>query len=265
MGKNDQRSERTKFSLRNNISPIQFFLHSSLRLNFMNCLIVDDNNIARTTLIQLASQISDLRVSGDFENAMEAYNYLISHNIDLLLLDIEMPGMSGVELTKQLASKRPLIIYTTSKKEYATEAFDLNVVDYITKPITPSRFLQAIDKAREILNSKKTEIKSDEDSFVFIRDSNNIRRLKMDDILFAEAMGDYVKLHTTHKFYAVHTTLKAVENRLPESKFIKVHRSFIVALSKIDTIQDGAIVISGKSIPVADAFRAALNARMKVL
>lgn len=231
----------------------------------MNCLIVDDNKIARTTLIHLASQISDLRVSGDFAHAMEAYNYLISHSVDLLLLDIEMPGMTGVELARHLGVKRPLIIFTTSKKEYAIEAFDLNVVDYITKPITPARFLQAIDKAREIIDSRKTEVESDEDSFVFIRDSNHIRRLKMDDILFAEAMGDYVKLHTTQKFYAVHTTLKAVENRLPESKFIKVHRSFIVALSKIDTIQDGAIVIFGKSIPVADAYRAALNARMKVL
>lgn len=231
----------------------------------MNCLIVDDNKIARTTLIQLASQISDLQVSGDFENAMDAYNYLIPNSVDLLLLDIEMPGMTGVELTKHLGTKRPLIIFTTSKKEYATEAFDLNVVDYITKPISTARFLQAIDKVREIVDSKKTEVKSDEDSFVFIRDGNNIRRLKMDDILFAEAMGDYVKLHTTQKFYAVHTTLKAVEMRLPESKFIKVHRSFIVALSKIDTIQDGAIVISGKSIPVADAYRSALNARMKVI
>ncbi len=241
------------------------FLHSFRRLYYMNCLIVDDNKIARTTMIQLASQVADLKVSGDFENAMDAYNYLVNQSVDLLLLDIEMPGMTGVELTKNLGNKRPLIIFTTSKKEYATEAFDLNVADYITKPITPARFLQAIDKVREIINSRKTEVKTDEDSFVFIRDSNNIRRLKMDDILYAEAMGDYVKLHTTQKFYAVHTTLKAVETRLPESKFIKVHRSFIVALSKIDTIQDGGIVISGKSIPVADAYRAALNARMKVL
>ncbi len=231
----------------------------------MNCLIVDDNKIARTTLIQLASQVADLKVLGSFENAMEAYNYLVNQSVDLLLLDIEMPGMTGVELTKNLGNKRPLIIFTTSKREYATEAFDLNVADYITKPITPARFIQAIDKVREIINSKKTEMKTEEDSFVFIRDSNNIRRLKMDDILYAEAMGDYVKLHTAQKFFAVHTTLKAVETRLPESQFIKVHRSFVVALSKIDTIQDGAIVISGKSIPVADAYRAALNARMKVL
>lgn len=231
----------------------------------MNCLIIDDNKIARTTLIQLASHVSDLSVSGDFENAMDACDYLVSHSVDLLLLDIEMPGMNGVELTKYLGNKRPLIIFTTAKKDYAIEAFELNVVDYITKPVTPARFIQAVDKAREIINSHKTELRSDDDSFVFIRDSNIIRKLNLDDILYAEAMGDYVKLHTAQKFYAVHTTLKSVESRLPESKFIKVHRSFIVALSKIDTIRDGAIVIAGKSVPVADAFRANLNARMKVL
>jgi len=162
-------------------------------------------------------------------------------------------------------AKRPLIVFTTSKKDYAAEAFELNVVDYIVKPVTPSRFIQAVDKAREILQSNKEEFKLNDEEFIFIRDSNIIRRLKLDDILFAEAMGDYVKLYTPQKFYAIHTTLKAVEERLPASKFLRVHRSYIVALIKIDTIQDGALVVNGKPIPVADAYRAALNNRMNVL
>lgn len=231
----------------------------------MNTLIVDDNKIARTTMKQLASQVKDIVVVGECPNAMAAYNLLQEQPVDLVFLDIEMPGMTGLELTKNLGNKKPIIIFTTSKKEYAAEAFDLNVADYIVKPVTPARFIQAVDKAREVLQSNTEEFKLNDEEFIFIRDSNIVRRLKLEDILFAEAMGDYVKLYTPQKFYAIHTTLKAVEERLPASKFIKVHRSYIVALTKIDTIQDGALVVNGKPVPVADAYRAALNKKMNIL
>ncbi len=231
----------------------------------MNCLIIDDNKIARTTLKQLASQVKNLEVTGECATAMEAYNILQQEPVDLLLLDIEMPGMTGLELTRNLGNKKPLIIFTTSKKEYAAEAFELNVVDYIVKPVTPARFIQAIDKAREILDSRQQDMKVEEEAVIFIRDSNIVKRLSIDDILFAEAMGDYVKLHTTQKFYAIHNTLKTVEERLPVSKFQRVHRSYIVAIQKIDTLQDGALVLGNKIVPVADAYRAALNKRMNIL
>jgi len=214
---------------------------------------------------QLASQVKDLVVLADFDNAIDAYAFIQQQPVDILLLDIEMPGMTGLELTKNLSRNRPLIIFTTSKKEYAVEAFELNVADYIVKPVTPSRFIQAIERAREIIESNKEDVRIAEDEFIFIRDSNVVRRLKIDDILYAEAMGDYVKLHTPQKFYAIHTTLRAVEERLPSSKFIRVHRSYIASLQKIDTIQDGALVINGKAVPVADAYRAALNKKMNVL
>ncbi|HMC84799.1 MAG TPA: LytTR family DNA-binding domain-containing protein [Chitinophagaceae bacterium] len=231
----------------------------------MNCLIVDDNKIARATMKQLASQVKDISIAAECSNALEAYNLLQELTVDLLLLDIEMPGMTGLELTKNLGRQSPVIIFTTSKKEYAAEAFELNVADYIVKPVMPARFLQAIDKAREICESNTEEMKLQEDEFIFIRDSNIVRKLKLEDILFAEAMGDYVKLFTAQKFYAVHTTLKAVEERLPASSFLRVHRSYIIAISKIDTIQEGAIIINSKPIPVADAYRSALNKRMNIL
>lgn len=231
----------------------------------MNCLIVDDNKIARTTLRQLVSQVNQLELAGECENALDAYNLLQESPVDILLLDIEMPGMSGLDLTRNLGNKRPIIIFTTSKKEYAAEAFDLNVADYIVKPVTPGRFIQAIDKAREILESRKEEIKLDNETFIFIRDSNIVRRIALDDILFAEAMGDYVKLHTPQKYYAVHATLKSIEERLPAARFLRVHRSYIATLDKIDTIQDGALVIHGKTVPVADAYRAALNKKLNIL
>jgi DNA-binding LytR/AlgR family response regulator len=196
---------------------------------------------------------------------MDAYNLLQVQSVDLLLLDIEMPGMSGLELSKNIANKRPVIIFITSKREYAADAFDLNVADYIVKPVTSSRFIQAIDKAREILESKKEEVNLKEDEFVFIRDSNIVRRLKLEKILYAEAMGDYVKLYTPEKYFAIHTTLKAVEERLPASSFIRVHRSYIVALDKIDRMEGGVLIVSGKALPVADAYRSVLNKRMNIL
>ncbi len=231
----------------------------------MNTLIIDDNKIARATLKQLCSQVKDITLCGECESALEAYNLLQEQPIDLLFLDIEMPDMTGIELTKSLKDKRPVIIFITSKKEYAVEAYELNVADYLIKPIVPARFLQAIDKAKELIESKKLAVQSDAAAFIFIRDSNIIRRLSLDEILFAEAMGDYVKLHTAQKYYAIHTTLKTIEERLPATNFIRTHRSYIVALDKIDTIQDGALVVHGKSVPVADAYRAALNKRMNIL
>ncbi len=217
------------------------------------------------SLSQLAGRIGDLTIVGECSGAMEAYNLLLSEPVDLLLLDIEMPGMTGLELTRNLVNKRPVIIFITSKKEYAADAFDLNVVDYIIKPVSDSRFIQAIDKAREILNSNLEEVKVKEDEFIFIRDSNIIRRLKLDDILFAEAMGDYVKLFTPEKFYAIHTTLKAVEERLPASRFLRVHRSYLVAINKIDSVEGGVLIINRKPLPVADAYRSALNKRLRII
>jgi len=231
----------------------------------MNALIIDDNAIARSVLRKLSSQLKDLVIAGECATAIEAYNFLQTQAVDTLLLDIEMPGMSGLELVKNLGAKRPVIVFTTSKKEYASEAFDLNVADYIVKPVTPARFIQAMEKAREILESNREEVKWTEEEFIFIRDSTIIRRLKVDEILYAEAMGDYVKVYTPQKFYAIHTTLRAVEERLPGSRFFRVHRSYLVALNKIDTIQDGVLIIGDKPIPVADAYRKALNARMNVL
>jgi len=231
----------------------------------MNALIIDDNKIARTTTRQLAARVSDLTIIAECSSAMDAYNLLLTQPVDLLLLDIEMPGMTGLELSKNLVNKRPVIIFITSKREYAADAFDLNVADYIVKPLTGSRFIQAIDKARDILESNREEVKIKEDEFIFIRDSNIVRRLKLDKILYAEAMGDYVKLYTPEKFYAVHTTLKAAEERLPASNFLRVHRSYMVAIDKIDRVESGVLIVNGKPIPVADAYRNTLNKRMNIL
>ncbi|MGV2450347.1 LytTR family DNA-binding domain-containing protein [Chryseobacterium sp.] len=230
----------------------------------MKALIVDDNDIARTTLAHLAKQVPELSIVSEFSNAIEAYHYLQSNQVDLIFLDIEMPEMTGIELTKTLSGKETIIIFTTSKKEYALEAFELNIADYLLKPIMPVRFLQAVSKAQTILESRKENVEITRDEFLFVRDSNITRRLKLDDIFYAEAMGDYVKFYTKEKMFAIHGKMKTAEERLPKDHFIRVHRSYIVSVGKIDTLQDGGIMINGKFIPVADAYRKALNTRMNV-
>ena len=244
-----------------------FAIVFSLQMNclMMNCLIVDDNKLARLATAQLVSQIPDLRLQGECSNAIEAYNIVKHHEIDLILLDIEMPEMTGLELTKNLGEKSPLIIFTTAKKDYAVEAFEMNVVDYLVKPITPARFLQAIERARDTLESSRQEVTVENKEFVFIRDNGILKRINIDEIIYLEAMGDYVKVFTQQKFHVVHTTLKALEEKLPSSKFMRIHRSYIIALNKIDFIQDGVINLGKTAVPIADAYRTSLNKRLNLI
>lgn len=231
----------------------------------ITCIIVDDNLIARESLMMLAQQIDDLKVINDCENAFLAYNYLQNNEVDLILLDIEMPGMTGIELTRNLSGKKNIIIFTSSNKDYAIEAFDLNVADYLVKPFSSQRFLKAIDKVRDILCSKTEDVELTNEEFIFVRDSNIVRRLRIDDILYAEAMGDYVKFYTGGKLFAIHTKLKSVEERLPKNKFIRIHRSYIVSLQHIDTLQEGGVVIQQNFLPVADSYRKGLHRMMNII
>jgi CheY-like chemotaxis protein len=137
----------------------------------MRCLIVDDNKLARMAMKQLVGQVKSLELVAECSDAMEAYNHLNNKDVDLLLLDIEMPGMTGLELTKKLGNKSPLIIFTTSKTDYAVEAFELNVVDYLVKPVMPARFMQAIEKTKEVVDSTRADAKAPvaEQEFVFVK------------------------------------------------------------------------------------------------
>ena len=231
----------------------------------MNCLIVDDNTMARMAMKQLVSQVNDLVLAGECDNAMTAYNIVNKEPIDLLLLDIEMPGMTGIELTKNLKDKSPFIIFTTAKTDYAVDAFELNVIDYLVKPIEPVRFLKAVDRLKEAMESNKEQIQVKDREFLFVKDSGILKKVSADEIQYFEAMGDYVKIFTPQKFHIVHSTLKSIEEKLPPLKFMRIHRSYIVALNKIDFIEEGVININGAAIPVADAYKSALNNRLNLL
>lgn len=216
-------------------------------------------------LKQLATQVPNLELAAECSDASETLSTLHSSQVDVLLLDIEMPGMTGIDLIKKLGNNKPLIIFTTAKTDYAVEAFELNVVDYLVKPIALARLKQAIEKAQETLDSNKQEVKVEEQGFVFVKDNGILKRISIDDIIFLEAMGDYVKVHTAQKFHVVHATLKSIEEKLPSSKFLRVHRSYIVAINKIDYIQEGTISIGKTTIPVADTHKSNLNKRLNLL
>jgi len=231
----------------------------------MNCIVVDDNKMARMAMKQLVSQANDLELIAECENAINAWNILQKEKIDLILLDIEMKGMSGIELTQKLKDRSTLIIFTTAKTEYAVEAFELNVIDYLVKPVSPARFLQSIVRAKDAVESNKQVLNIEGKEFVFVRDNGVLKKISIEDILFLEAMGDYVKIHTAQKFHIVHTTLKLVEGKLPAGKFLRVHRSYIVAINKIDFVEEGVINIGKIAVPVADAYRSLLNQRLNLL
>lgn len=230
----------------------------------MNCLIVDDQKIFREVIKRLVEFDPTLVLLASCANAEEAQREILQHKIDLLFLDIRMPGMSGIELAKQLGDKKPLIIFTTSETEFAAEAFDLSVVDFLVKPISHARFIQAIEKAKMIIKKKNISLDSTTDEFVFIRTGNSIKRIRIDEILFLEATRDYVTIVLPHQTYSIHSSLKEVEQKLPKI-FIRVHRSFIVNLSKIDTAEGKNLIMDKYFIPVSDAYRASLNEKMSFL
>src|SRR5262245_27334736 len=230
----------------------------------ITCLIVDDNDLSRLTLHQLALQTGRLQIIGECKDAIEAHRNITANPPDLVLLDIEMPGMTGLDLLKILP-KQTLAILTTSQKKYAVEAFDLNVVDYLIKPVNMARLMQAIDKVNDIISRNDSEITAAADDYLFIRDNNILKKLRLEEILWIEAMGDYVKILTGSQWHSVHTTLKAVEEKINSAKLMRVHRSYIISLDKIDSIEDGAVNIVNTPIPVAESYRSKLIQKIKLL
>lgn len=231
----------------------------------MNCLIVDDSKVTRDAIKDLIESTEDMTLVGECANAMEAYNFIHSQPIDIIFLDVEIPDMNGIDLIRQVSGKKPIIIFISARKEYATDAYELNAADYIVKPFTVMRFHQAVQKARMIYGHSRRDDALSAKDFVFIRDCGMLKRLLIDEIQFIEATGDYVKVFTHQRSHSIHTTLKKLEEKLPSKKFQRVHRSYIVALNKIERIEDGVIVIGNNPVPVAALYREALTRRLNIL
>jgi two-component system LytT family response regulator len=231
----------------------------------VNCLIVDDQEVFRTILKKMVSLDSSLLLVGECKDAIEAHHIIQRQHIDILFLDIEMPEMDGIELAKALDGKRPVIIFISSVGGYAAEAFELNAADFLVKPITSVRFLAAVEKAKKILDTKDPSPWDKDNQYLFIRSANSIIRLKLSDVLLFEAKGDYIKIYLTDKSYSIRSSLKSIEDKLLADLFIKVHRSFVVNISKIDTIEGGTLIINHNMVPVSNVYRADLYKRVQIL
>lgn len=217
-------------------------------------IIVDDNAMSRIILRQLLDQVPVVQVTGEFENAVDALDILNEGQTDILFLDIEMPGMSGLDLLRTLPM-RPLTILTSANKGYGSEAFELNVVDYLVKPLQLTRTVMAINRAAELLRQKDAIINDVHPEYLFIKENKVIRKLPIDDIYLLESRGDYVKIHVAEKYHVVHATLKLFEDRLPASRFMRVHRSYIVAIDKIDYIEESILYLNNNPVPLSESYR----------
>jgi DNA-binding LytR/AlgR family response regulator len=232
----------------------------------MNCIIVDDNKMARTALKKLIEQVDSLELKEECASPVDAYNYLLKENVDLVFLDVEMPGMTGIELVKNL-DKRPIIILITSKTDYAVEAFELNVADYIIKPVTLSRFMVAVSKAKELFEMKgqKIELNEKDKEYMFVRSNSILTKIKIKDITYIQALGDYVNIYTLDNRYTVHITLKGMEEKLPEDKFYRLHRSYLIALDHIDKVEEGTAFIGKHPVPIGEQYKKELLKRINLI
>lgn len=232
--------------------------------NIIRCLIVDDEPPAREIIRRYIEAMPVLQLSGECANAIEAFGFLQQHSIDLMFLDIRMPQLNGNDFLKTLKNP-PKVIFTTAFPEYALEGYELDVVDYLMKPIPFDRFLKAVNKVCE-LNSTKAEAQNGEEkkteSFVYFRADRKMVKVMLRDILYIESMKDYVKLFTVNGTVVTKQSISSVEEMLPEKEFIRVHRSYIVSLSKIKTFTSELLEIEKMEIPIGKLYR---NGVMKVL
>jgi DNA-binding LytR/AlgR family response regulator len=226
----------------------------------MNCIAIDDEPLALDVISEFCRGINFLNLNGTFTNPFDAVELLNSQNIDLVFLDIHMPQITGIDFLRSLYHP-PMIIFTTAFKEYAPLGFDIDAVDYLIKPFAFDRFVKSVNKADMLLKlsnlqngtcETRLNVSSD---FLMIKIEYNTKRVDLDDILFIEGMKDYIKLYTGTKPLLTKTTLKNIYEKLPSDRFLRVHKSFIVSLSKIELIENNRIRIGEHRIPVGELFK----------
>lgn len=233
----------------------------------MNSIIIDDDEMSRRVVEEFINRTDFLTLSNSFSNAVEAINFIKQgEDVHLIFLDIEMPEMSGIEFMSTL-TQPPQVIIISSKEKYAIQAFDYSVTDYLLKPITYARFFKAVSKSYEFFNKGRSTV--DVDKEIFIKKNSSLVRIKYNDILWVEALENYVVINTTTDKFTIHFTMKSIENQLPSVKFKRVHRSFIVNVSRITTIEDNSVIIkmneNKKVIPIGKSYRDKLLSEINLM
>ena len=228
----------------------------------LKCLIVDDDDIIRATLEHYINQTEGLELVDSVDNAISALSILKEERVDLLLLDVEMPEMSGIELLEVL-KETPHVVLVTSKEEYAVKAFEYNVTDYLLKPVQYARFVKAIEKIKEAESFIKP-ISNDGDE-VYIKSDLKYIKVNIREICMVEAMADYVMFYIDEeKKHIVHSTMKSLELKLPSDIFARVHRSYIINMTKIESADTSSIKICGRKIPIGASYRNTFFDRIKL-
>ncbi|WP_372751008.1 LytR/AlgR family response regulator transcription factor [Labilibaculum sp.] len=227
----------------------------------INCIIVDDEIHARKVLEKYIQDLPHINLVKSCKNALEAMEVLGSHSIDAMFLDINMPKLSGLNFLENLKNP-PIVVITTAYREYAVDAYDLDVIDYLHKPIPFPRFIKAISKIEEKLQiTDKTpaalpgEENKTTENFIFIKSDKKTIKLNFEDIKYIEGLGDYIKMHTETKTLVSKLTVKKMEELLPQDQFIRVHRSFIISLKRIDSIEGNQVEIDNQKIPIGQMYR----------
>jgi len=217
----------------------------------LHCMIVDDEPMARKGLQEYCAEVDFLDPVTVCDSPVKAITLLQTQPVQLLFLDIQMPRINGLDLLRSLPQP-PLVVLTTAYPEYALQGFELNVIDYLLKPVAFERFMKAVSKAHSYYELLQRPATAEEaPSYFFIKCDNGLERICFNDILYAEALQNYVVLHTLQRRYVTYLTFKAVEDYLPEQQFLRVHKSYIVALSKIERIIGNDIMIGTQNIPVS--------------
>ncbi len=239
----------------------------------MNCIIIDDEAAARAIISQLCDQVDNLHVIDEFPNAMQAIKFLNKNEIDLIFLDIHMPDFTGFDFIDTLKDP-PKIVLTTSDKNFAIEAFEYDcIIDYLVKPVTLPRFVKAVQKVENAVvtstttpttsSTKETDTISEKEMYVNI--DRRLIKIEFEKVYLIEAKGDYILIKTEDKNYTVHSTLKKIEEKLPNSLFLKVHRSYIINITKIIDIEDNSVLIARDVIPISRSNRPELMKRLNLL
>ena len=236
----------------------------------INCIAVDDEPLALKKMKQYIEKVDFLNLLDLIDNGVEAINYIKQHQVDLVFLDIQMNDLTGIEMLESI-SRKPLIVFTTAYEDYALQGYELDVTDYLLKPISFKRFLKAIDKVSEIIRQRNPgslegfEYKNKEMQIdhLFIKTNNKMQRIDFNDILYVEAMKDYVKIYTYKEKLITLCNIKNFLEKLPKDKFVRIHKSYVVSLNKIEAIKRKNLEIAGKDIPIGETFKNSLQISLK--
>lgn len=216
----------------------------------LNCLIVDDEPLARTGIEGHIKQTSFLALKGSVPDGTEACELLHKEKIDLMFLDINMPQLSGIELLNSL-TRKPMTILVTAYSEFAVESYELDVVDYLLKPVSYARFLKAVNKAKDRILLPNPQGESKISQHVFIKTEGRLEKIRLGEILYVEGLSNYVTIATLHKKYITYSSLKRMEELLPQNHFIKIHKSYIVSVDKVTGIEGNQVCLNNIKLPVS--------------